>query len=261
MARRPRLVVPGFPLHIVQRGNNRVVTFHCVEDVMCYREALFAACRRYECAIHAYVLMPNHVHLLITAEDVRGPSDMMQSVGRRFVQYVNTRYARTGTLWEGRFWSSVVHSERYFFTCSRYIELNPVRARMVDRPDEYRWSSYRCNALGQDDRLVTPFALYEALGVRSADRAAAYRALFDDPLSQNTLDAIRRATKTKGILGDDDFRSVVEEKLRRSLARPPHGGDRRSAAYRVRTCRGESESGGTTDQATLTPLVEVGGPL
>jgi REP-associated tyrosine transposase len=168
MARRPRLVVPGFPLHIVQRGNNRAVTFRCLEDFTCYGEALFAACRRYECSIHAYVFMPNHVHLLLTTEEVHGPSYMMQAVGRRFVQYVNTRYARTGTLWEGRFWSSVVHSERYFFACSRYIELNPVRARMVDGPDEYRWSSYGCNALGSDDRLVRPFVLYEALGARSA---------------------------------------------------------------------------------------------
>jgi putative transposase len=208
-----------------------------------------------ECAIHAYVLMSNHVHLLITAEDVRGPSHMMQAVGRRFVQYVNTRHTRTGTLWEGRFRSSVVHSERYFFACSRYIELNPVRARMVDQPHEYRWSSYCRNALGVADRLITPFALYEALGARPADREAAYRALFDDPLTQDTLDTIRDATKTKGIVGDDSFRSLVEERLQRSLARPPRGGDRRSAAYRVLTGRGESEAVSVADQITLTPLV------
>lgn len=234
MARPPRLVIPGFPLHIVQRGNNRAVTFHCPEDFACYREALFDASRRYECRIHVYVLMSNHTHLLITAEDVHGPSRMMQAVGRRFVQYVNARYARTGTLWEGRFRSSVVHSERYFFACSRYIELNPVRARMVDSPDEYGWSSYGHNALGVADRLITPFALYEALGTRPADREAAYRTLFDDPLSDKTLDTIRSATRTKGIVGDDEFRSLVEERLQRSLSRPPHGGDRRSPAYRAR---------------------------
>ena len=232
MARRPRLVVPGFPLHIIQRGNNRTATFHRPDDFACYRETLFAASQRYECAIHAYVLMPNHVHLLITAKDARGPSRMMQAVGRRFVRYVNTRYTRTGTLWEGRFWSSVVSSERYFLACSRYIELNPVRARMVDLPGEYRWSSYGHNALGVADRLITPFALYEELGARPTDRVAAYRALFDDPLTQETLDTIRDATKTKGIVGDDAFRSLVEERLHRSLIRPPRGGDRRSTAYR-----------------------------
>lgn len=256
MARRPRLVVPGYPLHIVQRGNNRAVTFRCLEDFTYYREVLFAATRRYECAIHAYVFMPNHVHLLVTSEDVRGPSHMMQAVGRRFVHFVNTRYARTGTLWEGRFWSSVVHSERYFFACSRYIELNPVRAGMVDKPAEYRWSSYRCNALGTDDRLVTPFALYDALGARSADREASYRALFNDPLSEETLDTIRRATKTKGIVGDDNFRSVVEQKLQRSLARPPHGGDRRSAAHRVRTEHAESQVASFTRSSDSDPLEE-----
>jgi REP-associated tyrosine transposase len=242
MARRPRLVVPGFPLHIIQRGNNRIATFHRPEDFACYRETLSAASQRYECAIHAYVLMPNHVHLLITAEDARGPSRMMQAVGRRFVRYVNTRYSRTGTLWEGRFWSSVVSSERYFMACSRYVELNPVRAGMVDVPDEYRWSSYRHNALGAADRLITPFALYEELGARAADREAAYRALFDDPLTQETLDTIRHATKTKGIVGDDEFRSVVEERLQRPLIRPPRGGDRRSAAYRAETGRGAAEA-------------------
>ena len=255
MARRPRLVVPGFPLHVVQRGNNRAATFHCPEDYTCYREALFAACRRYGCAMHAYVLMPNHVHLLITTDNACAPSHMMQAVGRRFVQYMNTRYTRTGTLWEGRFWSSVVHSERYFFACSRYIELNPVRARLVGEPDEYRWSSYGRNALGAADWLITPYALYEALGARSADREAAYRALFNDPLTQETLDMIRRATKAKGIVGDDDFCSLVEQKLQRSLVRPPRGGDRRSVAYRVRTGRGESQTVPVADQATLTPFV------
>ena len=242
MARRPRLVVPGFPLHIIQRGNNRMATFHRPEDFTCYRETLSSASQRYECAIHSYVFMPNHVHLLITARDASGPSRMMQAVGRRFVRYVNTRYTRTGTLWEGRFWSSVVNSERYFLACSRYIELNPIRARMVDAPDEYRWSSYHRNALGVSDRLITPFALYEELGARPVDREAAYRALFDDPLTQETLDAIRFATKTRGIVGDNDFRSLVEERLQRSVTRPPRGGDRRSARYRAVAGRNEAEA-------------------
>jgi len=127
---------------------------------------------------------------------------------------------------------------------------------MAGRPDEYRWSSYSHNALGAADRLVTPFALYEALGTRSGERAGAYRALFDDPLPQETLDTIRRATKTRGIVGDDTFRAVVEEKLKRSLARPPRGGDRRSPAYRVLTGGGELQAALSWDQTTLTPLIQ-----
>ena len=233
MPRSPRIVIPGMPLHVIQRGNNRTSIFRSASDFKCFRAILFEASRRYHCPIHVYVLMTNHVHLLTTPEDEHGPARMMQAVGRQFTYYVNARYARTGTLWEGRYRSSLVHAERYLLTCSRYIELNPVRAGMTNDPGQYPWSSYRFNALGIPDRLITPHALYRELGIRLADRRAAYRSLFEDALAPQELDAIRRATNRGDLLGDDDFRPSVEATLQRSLTRRPHGGDRRSGAFQA----------------------------
>ena len=241
MPRRPRLIVPEVPLHIIQRGNNRTTTFHTARDFARYLDVLHDTSTRYECAIHAYVLMFNHVHLLISAADQSGPSRMMQTIGRRYVPYVNGRYDRTGTLWEGRYRSCPIDTVRYLLTCSRYIELNPVRAMLADDPSRYRWSSYRTNACGVADRLITPHAEYQALGSTPEERQAAYRALFDEALMPDTIDTIRRATNANGLVGDDCFRRLVEEKLQRSLTRRRHGGDRRSATFRLK------------DQATLTP--------
>ena len=141
MARRPRHVIPGQAIHLIQRGNNRQAVFFANADYRLYHEVLEDAALRYGCAIHAYVFMTNHVHLLLTPSTHDGPSRVMQSVGRRYVRHVNTSYRRTGTLWEGRFKSAIVDSERYLLTCSRYIEANPVRAGMVDSPERYPWSS------------------------------------------------------------------------------------------------------------------------
>jgi putative transposase len=226
-------VIPGTPLHVIQRGNNRTAIFRSPDDFKCFLAILREASRRYQCAIHAYVLMPNHVHLLTTPEDEHGPARMMQAVGRQFTYYVNGRYARTGTLWEGRYRSSLVHTERYAFTCSRYIELNPVRAGMTSDAGLYPWSSYRHNALGIPDRLITPQLLYRDLGSGLADRQAAYRALFENAIEPQELDAIRQAAKSGDILGEDAFRQRVETTLQRSLTRPPHGGDRRSNAFKA----------------------------
>ncbi len=219
------------PLHVVQRGNNRIAMFHYPEDFVRFRDILHAESGRFRCAIHAYVFMTNHVHLLITPEHDRGPSRMMQAIGRRFVHYMNTRYRRTGTLWEGRFRSSLVDSEQYMFACSRYIELNPVRARMTGDPSSYPWSSYRHNALGLDDRLITRHALYDALGVGPGDRQAAYRGLFEEVVGPVALDAIRHAVNTGDVLGDDAFRAWVAASLERSVARPRRGGDRRRPEF------------------------------
>jgi len=231
MARWPRLVVPGNPVHVIQRGNNRTPTFHSADDFERYRETLCDTSRRFGCAIHAYVLMTNHVHLLVTPDDERGLSRMMQTIGRRYVRYVNARNHRTGTLWEGRFKSAVVDSERYFFACSRYIELNPVRARMVDEPNRYRWSSHRHNAHGETDALIAPHMLYHALGSSPADRQVAYRALFRAPMEPQTLDGIRRATNRGVVLGGAGFCDRIEGMLGRRVSRLPHGGDRRRAAF------------------------------
>jgi len=233
MARLPRLVIPGQPLHLIQRGNNRSATFFADEDYQNYRDSLRQASQRFGCAIHAYVLMTNHVHLLITPDSEQGPARMMQAVGRRYVRYVNGCYRRTGTLWEGRYKSAMIDSEHYLLACSRYIELNPVRAEVVEDPAQYRWSSYRHNAVGRLDPLITPHALYRALGSQPTDQQAAYRALCMIHVEPQTLDEIRRTTNDGTILGHDRFREQIEAALQRRVTRATHGGDRRSEAYRV----------------------------
>jgi putative transposase len=229
MPRSPRAVIPGQPMHIVQRGNDRIGTFSSTTDFGWYRRVLGDASADTACAIHAYVLMSNHVHLVVTPQDERGPARMMQAIGRRYVRYFNDRHGRTGTLWEGRFRSTLIDSERYFLACSRYVELNPVRAGIVREPAGYPWSSFRRNARGESDALVTPHALYLALGARPAD---AYHALFAEPLAVTVLDAIRRASRAGAVLGEEDFRTESEATLGRRLAPAHHGGDRRSASFR-----------------------------
>ncbi|OOG24914.1 transposase [Thioalkalivibrio denitrificans] len=234
MARMPRIVIPGQPLHVIQRGNNRADVFFQRSDYLRYLNDLREAAERYGCAIHAYVLMTNHVHLLLTPDHEQGPAHMMQAVGRRYVRYVNTRHGRTGTLWEGRYKSVVVDSENYLLACSRYIELNPVRAGMVTHPGEYSWSSYGCNARGVADNLITPHPVYRALGPSAAEREAAYGALFGGLLESRTLKEIRDATHAGMVLGGKRFRKEVEAALGRPVARRAHGGDRRSKEFRQR---------------------------
>lgn len=164
MARLPRFVFPGHPQHVIIRGNNREPIFVANEDYRFYLDKLQEACIKHLCDVHAYVLMTNHVHLLITPNNEDSISKVMQMLGRYYVQYFNCSYKRTGTLWEGRYKASLVDSEAFALTCYRYIELNPVRANMVTHPAEYPWSSYRQNALGLEDKLVTSHYLYDALG-------------------------------------------------------------------------------------------------
>ena len=197
MPRPPRFILPGHTLHLVQRGNNRTTCFVDDEDRLRYLAALLHASERARCAIHAYVLMTNHVHLLATADDALAPSRMMQSLGRKYVQHFNKRHDRTGTLWEGRHHCGLIDSERYFLQCSRYIETNPVRAGMVNEPAAYRWSSFKSNAEGYPDVLLRRHPVYLALGRSTSARLAAYRALFDVPLLPLELDVIRRAPKWK----------------------------------------------------------------
>lgn len=177
MARRPRLVLPDVPLHIIQRGNNRHLCFVSDTDFRVYLSLLEITAKHFGCAIHAYVLMTNHVHLLLSAVDSAGPSLLMKALGQRYTQYMNRRYGRTGTLWEGRFRSCLVEGERYLLTCQRYIELNPVRAGMVPTPGKYQWSSYRANAEGSKDVLITHHETYLRLGADPLARRAAYRGL------------------------------------------------------------------------------------
>ena len=194
MARLPRFVIPDQPQHVIVRGNNRSEIFCADADYLFYLEKLQQACDKHDCIIHAYVLMTNHVHLLITPQTEEGLGKVMQMLGRYYVQYYNFTYQRTGTLWEGRYRATLIDSEAYLLTCMRYIELNPVRAGMVAHPSEYPWSSYRCNALGQANILVLPHVEYVRLGKADEDRLSAYRQLFKHRIAENSLDEIREAT-------------------------------------------------------------------
>lgn len=210
MARLPRICLPGIPQHVIQRGNNRQVCFACEADFAAYAHWLEEASRKCQVAVHAWVFMTNHVHLLVTPEIEGGVSRMMQMLGRRYVRYFNTIYRRTGTLWEGRFKSCIVDAENYLLVCQRYIELNPVRAGMVTVPEDYRWSSYGVNGLGKPVKLWTPHPVYQELGATRSDRATAYREQFAGELDASVLNQIRRTTNQGMALGNDKFKREIE---------------------------------------------------
>ncbi|MDH5587161.1 MAG: transposase [Nitrospirota bacterium] len=223
MARLPRFFVPGVPLHVIQRGNNRGKLFDQITDYQNYLEWLKEATQSHRCAIHAYVLMTNHVHLLVTPTHEDSLPKAFQSLGRRYVQYFNRTYERTGTLWEGRYRATLIESETYLLTCCRYIELNPVRAEMVRHPRDYRWSSYHFHADGKADPLLAPHSLYQHLGETAEARQQAYRSLFRQHLSGETLDAIREATNKAWVLGSEKFKVRLAKKLDRRVEPLPRG--------------------------------------
>lgn len=198
MPRPLRHVVAGQPLHAVQRGNNRTPTFLVAGDFLTYLHLLAQACAPCGCAIHAYALMGNHVHLLLTPERLRSASELFHHVGSRYVRYFNLRHGRTGTLWEGRFRACVVDSDAYLLRCYRYIERNPVRAGLVGSAADYPWSSYRHNALGVGNPLIRPHPVYEALGWDSGLRQAAYRSIFNADVSEQELGELRAALRGGG---------------------------------------------------------------
>ena len=210
MPRRPRIHLDGVPLHIVQRGHNRAPCFFGREDYDSYLHWLRQALAEAECALHAYALMTNHVHLLLTPTKADKVPKLIISLGRRYVQYVNRTYRRTGTLWDSRYKSSLVQEDTYLLACQRYIELNPVRAAMVGDPAYYRWSSYRANGLGQVNKLLSPHLLYLALGETAAQRQTAYRALFRAEIDRAAVDDIRLALRHSQPLGNDRFRTEIE---------------------------------------------------
>ena len=221
MPRQPRLDLPGVPQHVIQRGNNRQPCFLREQDYRCYVTQLNDAARSHDCRIHAYVLMTNHVHLLITPRAAGAVAQTMQSLGRRYVGYINATYRRSGTLWEGRYKSCLIDSQHYLMTCYRYIELNPVRAAMVDAPGAYPWSSYRCNAEGIVDMLVQPHEEYLGLGSTTEQRCAAYRSMFLDAIGQDRLDEIRVYIQQQRAWGTSRFQAAIEAELQRvAIARP-----------------------------------------
>lgn len=215
MPRRARIALADVPLHVIQRGNNRQACFFADDDYAYYLDQLKLCAQRAGCAIHAYVLMTNHVHLLLTPHEADAAGRLMKLLGQRYVQHVNRLYRRSGTLWEGRFRSCIVQDEAYLLGCSRYIELNPVRAGMVTHPAEYRWSSYRANALGDADGLLGAHPLYTALGGRAQERQAAYRELFRHEIEPGFADEIRRATNGNFALGSERFLAEVTAALGR----------------------------------------------
>jgi putative transposase len=223
MPRKPRMYMAGVPSHVIQRGNNREACFYSEQDYLFYLECLKDACKRYHVDIHAYVLMTNHVHLLLTPEEPTGISCVMQSIGRRYVQYINFEYRRSGTLWEGRHKASIVEAETYLLTCMRYIELNPVRANMVSHPGEYRWSSYHANAQGKNSSIITPHECYLSLGTDPSELHYAYRCLFENQLDNENIHAIREAAQYSMPLGCDRFTQQIEAALERSIGYSKRG--------------------------------------
>jgi putative transposase len=218
MPRRARLLLANTPIHIIQRGNNRQACFYAEDDCQLYLDWLEDYAREYECAVHAFVLMTNHVHLLLSSTDAAGPSRLMKRLGQRYVQYINRTYRRTGTLWEGRFRSCLTQEEQYVLACYRYIELNPVRADMVEHPAEYPWSSYRANAQGEEMPLITPHTLYTRLGHDAGRRQEAYRELFRHHLEPGVIEEIRNATNGGFVLGGESFKVQIAAALKRRVS-------------------------------------------
>ncbi len=211
MARLPRVHLAGVPEHVIQRGNNRQVCFASDDDFAAYAHWLKEFADKFQVHIHAWVFMTNHVHLLCTASDSIGISQMMQSLGRQYVRYFNRSYKRSGTLWEGRFKSCLVQEEHYVMAVYRYIEMNPVRAGMAASPAEYQWSSYAINALGKQSALCQFHPCYLALAETEAARQQAYRDLFRTAVDEAMLCDIRSAIKGGMALGNDRFKQEVED--------------------------------------------------
>ncbi|MBK9130245.1 MAG: transposase [Gammaproteobacteria bacterium] len=229
MARLTRICLPGLPLHIIQRGNNRQRCFASEADYAAYAHWLEEYSRKCVVAIHAWVFMTNHVHLLVTPGTEHGVSDLMQMLGRRYVRYFNHVNLRTGTLWEGRFKSCVVDADEYLLICQRYIESNPVRAGMVSAPEDYAWSSYRAHGFGCPTRLWSPHQLYQDLGKTPRERMAAYRAMFAGHLGDDRLHDIRQATNQGMVLGTNRFKKTVEDLAGRRVSLLKRGPRRRDS--------------------------------
>lgn len=225
MARHPRLIFPGVALHVYQRGNDGQDCFREESDRLVYLSGLGDYCKRWQCALHAYCLMTNHVHLMLTPIHEAGPALLMRDLGRLYVRYFNDRYSRTGSLWEGRFHSCLVDSARYALGCQRYIDLNPVRAGMVSSPDAYRWSSYAGNSGARDDPLLTPHPEYLAIAGEERTRCTAYVVLCRETEEPDFLAAIRDATfGGLPLIGDELKSRLVARGVRLERAKPgPRG--------------------------------------
>jgi putative transposase len=223
MARQPRLTITGYPHHVILRGNNRQDIFRTSGDFQRMLDLLFEPARAQSVEVHAYVLMSNHLHLLLTPQQDQALPKMMQSVGRSYVQVFNKVHGRTGTLWEGRYRSTLIQTERYLLACMAYIDLNPVRAHMVTQPEDYAWSSYGHYAGRRSDRLITPHALYWSLGNTPFAREAAYAELVQAGISADQQGALTDATLSGWALGDASFVAGLQPLTQRRLSKGKAG--------------------------------------
>lgn len=223
MPRQPRYFIPGIPQHVIQRGVDRQAVFFEAGDYKLYLRSLGEAARQFECEIHAYVLMTNHTHLLVTPGSEKSIPLVMQAMGRTYVQALNKKYNRTGTLWEGRYRASLVQNDGYLLACHKYIELNPVRAGLASAPGGYPYSSYACNARGRTDSLVSFHPIYVSLGRTAEKRRMAYQRLFSSCVTEEMLSIIRDTTNACRVLGDDQFKDQIEAMLGRSVRRGKRG--------------------------------------
>ncbi|MGE0498444.1 MAG: transposase [Ramlibacter sp.] len=230
MARLPRLTVPGFPHHIIQRGNNRQPIVATAADHDMLLSLLAENAHRHGVAVHAYVLMTNHFHLLATPEAADSIPRMMQAVGRRYVRYFNTAQARTGTLWEGRYRSTLIEAERHFLACMVYIDLNPVRAAMVVSPGDYPWSSHGHYVGLRHAKLITPHPLFWSLGNTPFAREAAYAELVRSGLDASTQQALTESALRGWALGSPDFVADLQQRTARRIAKARPGRPRLKVA-------------------------------
>ena len=230
MPRLPRLCPVGIPVHLIHRGHDRNACFACDSDYLSYLCLLTEGAQFYGVDVHAWVLMTNHVHILATPKFDKSVSKLMQHVGSHYTRYFNRMYRRTGTLWEGRFKSCLVEEETYFLICQRYIELNPVRAKMVCEPGSYRWSSYRTNGLGKLSKLTVPHLVYTALGTTDKVRQYNYRGLFSDVLDAEELDNLRKATQRGMAFGSNLFKDQIENLYERRV-RPEKPGRKSTSEH------------------------------
>ncbi|HEY5581631.1 MAG TPA: transposase [Rhodoferax sp.] len=219
MARLPRLTLPGYPHHIIQRGNNRQAIFATKADYQTLLDLLEENAKKFDVAVHAYVLMSNHFHLLATPHTLEGVPQMMQAVGRRYVRYFNDSQRRSGTLWEGRYKSTLIQTERYLLACMVYIDLNPVRAGLVAQARDYPWSSHGHYTGLRTDKLITPHPLIWELGNTPFAREAAYAELVQSGLTAVQQTALTDATLRGWALGDPDFATDLQKRTQRRVAK------------------------------------------
>ncbi len=223
MARLPRYNIKNEPQHIIQQGHDGQPVFFEDQDYQYFHDCLDAAAYNYQLNVHAYVLMPDHVHILATPCKTDSISRATQSIGRNYVQYFNECYGGSGTLWKGRYRATIIESKQYLLTCSRYIELNPVRNKLDKKPGDYRWSSYAHNALGETDELIKAHKEYLLLGSGTKTRAKAYRSLFRQKIGTEMAQEITDATLKGWVLGTSRFSRKIEKLSGRRAAQLPKG--------------------------------------